>query len=133
MNIEEFRDYCLAKPGTTDETPFGPETLVLKVGGKIFALTDIETFASLNLKCDPERAVELRERFDYVQPGFHMNKKHWNTVQVGTGATDNQLREWIDHSYDLVAASLPKAARAALAAARSGTAPAGKTQAPGRL
>ena len=133
MNIEAFRDYCLAKPGTTDETPFGPETLVLKVGGKIFALTDIETFASLNLKCDPERAVELRERFDYVQPGFHMNKKHWNTVQVGTGATDNQLREWIDHSYDLVAASLPKAARTALAAARSGTAPAGKNQALGRL
>ena len=114
MNIEEFRDYCLAKPGTTDETPFGPETLVLKVGGKLFALTDIDTFASLNLKCDPERAAELREQYDYVLPGFHMNKKHWNTVQIGTGATDFQLRQWIDDSYNLVVNSLPKAARTAL-------------------
>lgn len=117
MNIEEFRDYCLAKPGTTDETPFGPDTLVLKVGGKLFALTDIDSFASINLKCDPERAAELREQFDYVLPGYHMNKKHWNTVQIGTGATDHQLRQWIDDSYNLVAASLPKAVRATLSAA----------------
>ena len=109
MHIEAFRDYCLAKPGTTDETPFGPETLVLKVGGKIFALTDVDTFASINLKCDPERAAELREQYDFVQPGYHMNKRHWNTVQLGTGATDAQLRAWIDHSYALVRASLPKA------------------------
>ena len=116
MHIEAFRDYCLAKPGTTDETPFGPETLVLKVGGKIFALTDLDTFASINLKCDPERAAELREQYDFVQPGYHMNKRHWNTVQLGTGATDAQLRAWIDHSYALVRASLPKVVQAGLAA-----------------
>ncbi|WP_046242360.1 MmcQ/YjbR family DNA-binding protein [Hymenobacter terrenus] len=116
MNIEDFRDYCLLKPGVTEETPFGPETLVLKVGGKIFALTDIDTFSSINLKCDPERAQELREAHEYVQPGYHMNKKHWNTVLIGTGAPVGQLRELIDHSYDLVVASLPKAVRLELSA-----------------
>ncbi|UPL51057.1 MmcQ/YjbR family DNA-binding protein [Hymenobacter sublimis] len=117
MNIEDFRDYCLLKAGVTEETPFGPETLVFKVGGKVFALTDIETFASINLKCDPERAQELREQHDYVLPGFHMNKKHWNTVLVGTGISGRQLRELIDHSYDLVRASLPRKQREELAAA----------------
>lgn len=111
MHIEDFRDFCLSLPGTTDETPFGPDTLVFKVGGKIFALTDLRTFVSFNVKCDPERAAELRERYDYVLPGFHMNKKHWNTVLVGTGATAAQLREWLTDSYQLVVASLPKAAR----------------------
>ena len=117
MNIEDFRDYCLLKAGVTEETPFGPETLVFKVGGKVFALTDIDTFGSINLKCDPERAQELREQHDYVLPGYHMNKKHWNTVLIGTGATENQLRDWINHSYDLVRASLPKKKREELAAA----------------
>lgn len=111
MNIEDFRDYCLLKAGVTEETPFGPETLVFKVGGKVFALTDIDTFGSINLKCDPERAVELRDQYEYVLPGYHMNKKHWNTVLIGTGAPENQLRELIDHSYDLVRASLPKKLR----------------------
>ena len=114
MNIEDFRDFCLALPGVTEETPFGPETLVFKVGGKIFALTDIDTFGSINLKCDPERAEELREAHDYVRPGYHMNKKHWNTVLIGTGAPVGQLRQFIDHSYDLVRASLPKAIKATL-------------------
>lgn len=114
MNIEDFRDYCLLKAGVTEETPFGPETLVFKVGGKVFALTDIDTFGSINLKCDPERAAELREQYDYVLPGFHMNKKHWNTVLIGTGASEKQLREWIDHSYDLVLAALPRTTRAAI-------------------
>ena len=114
MDIEAFRDYCLAKPGATEEMPFGPETLVFKVGGKIFALTDLDTFRSINLKCDPERAEALREAHDYVRPGFHMNKKHWNTVLLGTGILANQLRALIDHSYELVLASLPKAMRAAL-------------------
>ena len=114
MNIEDFRDYCMAKPGVIEETPFGPETLVLKVGGKIFALTDIDTFGSINLKCDPERAIELREAHDYVMPGYHMNKKHWNTVLVGTGAPESQLRNLIDHSYELVLASFPKAVKAAM-------------------
>jgi predicted DNA-binding protein (MmcQ/YjbR family) len=115
MNIEEFRDYCLAKPGVTDGTPFGPETLVFKVGGKMFALTDIDTFGSVNLKCDPERAAELREAHDYVLPGYHMSKVHWNTVLIGTGIPERQLRELIDHSYELVKASLPKATRQLLA------------------
>lgn len=114
MNIEDYRDFCLSLPGTTEETPFGPDTLVFKVGGKIFALTDLQTFASFNVKCDPERAVELRERYNYVLPGFHMNKKHWNTVLVGTGATDVQMREWLTQSYQLIVAALPKAVRAEL-------------------
>jgi len=102
MNIEDFRDFCLGLPGATEDTPFGPDTLVFKVGGKLFALTDIQTFASINLKCDPTQAIELREQFDFVRPGFHMNKKHWNTVLLGTGATDAQLRAWITDSYGLV-------------------------------
>ncbi|MFD1872521.1 MmcQ/YjbR family DNA-binding protein [Hymenobacter bucti] len=119
MNIEEYRDFCLSLPGATEELPFGPDTLVFKVGGKIFALTSLQTFASINLKCDPEQAVELRERYDYVLPGFHQNKKHWNTVVIGSGATVFQLQQWITHSYQLVVASLPKARRAELAEAGS--------------
>ncbi|AWM31696.1 MmcQ/YjbR family DNA-binding protein [Hymenobacter nivis] len=114
MNIEDFRDYCLGLPGATEETPFGPDTLVFKVGGKIFALTDLQTFASVNLKCAPERAAELREQHDYVLPGFHMNKKHWNTVLIGTGAPDAVVRAWTAESHELVAAALPKAVQAAL-------------------
>ncbi|GGG53702.1 MmcQ/YjbR family DNA-binding protein [Hymenobacter glacieicola] len=117
MNIEDFRDYCLLKAGVTEEAPFGPDTLVFKVAGKVFALTDINTFASINLKCDPERAQELREQYEYVLPGFHMNKKHWNTVLMGTGIPNRQLQELIDHSYDLVRASLPRKQREELAAA----------------
>ena len=117
MNIEDYRDFCLSLPGTTEETPFGPDTLVFKVGGKIFTLTDLQTFASFNVKCDPERAADLRERYDYVRPGFHMNKKHWNTILVGTGAPDAQLRQWLTESYQLIVAALPKAVRAELQAA----------------
>ena len=113
MNIEDFRDYCLLKPGATEETPFGPKTLVFKVAGKVFALTDIDTFGSINLKCDLERAAELRETHDYVLSGYHMNKRHWNTVLIGVGAPEGQLRELIDHSYELVRASLSKAVKAA--------------------
>ena len=115
MNIEALRDYCLLKSGVTEDMPFGESTLVFRIGGKIFLLTDINTYASINLKCDPERATQLRDEFGYVLPGFHMNKKHWNTVLIGTGVTTGQLKEWVDHSYDLVLASLPKAQRAALA------------------
>ncbi len=114
MTLSDFRAYCLAKPGTTEETPFGPDPLVFKVMGKMFALTDIDTFASVNLKCDPETAADLRERHAYVRPGFHMNKQHWNTVEIDTGVADTQLRAWTDHSYDLVRASLPKKLRAEL-------------------
>jgi len=101
-------------PGASAETPFGPDTLVFKVGGKLFALTDLRSFASINLKCEPERAADLRERYDYVLPGFHMNKKHWNTVLIGAGATDAQLRQWTTESYDLIVAALPRAVRATL-------------------
>ena len=117
MNIEEYRDFCLSLPGATEETPFGPDTLVFKVGGKIFALTNLQTFASFNVKCEPELAEELREQYDFVRPGFHMNKKHWNTILVGAGATLTQQRQWITHSYQLVVASLPKTVRAELAEA----------------
>jgi predicted DNA-binding protein (MmcQ/YjbR family) len=117
MNIEEFRDFCLSLPGATEETPFGPDTLVFKIGGKIFALTNLQTFESFNVKCDPELAQELREQYDCVRPGFHQNKKHWNTILVGGGATIAQQRQWIAHSYKLIVAALPKALRAELAEA----------------
>ena len=111
MNIEDFRDFCLGLPGAVEETPFGPDTLVFKVGGKIFALTNLQTFESINLKCDPELAIDLRERYDFVLPGFHMNKKHWNTILIGAGATNAQMHHWIMHSYQLIVAALPSAAR----------------------
>ncbi|MDO1445953.1 MmcQ/YjbR family DNA-binding protein [Rhodocytophaga aerolata] len=115
MNIEEFRDCCLQKKGVTEEMPFGEYTLCFKVGGKIFALTDIESKPlSFNVKCDPDKAVTLREQYDSVKPGYHMNKKHWNTI-IADGSVNRQLlQEWIDHSYDLVVASLPKSQRQSL-------------------
>jgi len=109
MNIEEFRNYCLDKPGVTEDMPFGADTLVFKVGSKIFALTDINTFASINLKCEPERAVELREQYDAIKPGYHMNKKHWNTVFLQNQIKDALLKELIDISYNLVFESLTRA------------------------
>ena len=104
MNIEEFRDYCLTKSGATEGTPFGEETLVFKVGGKIFAIASLDDVpARVNLKCDPERALDLRDRYEEVQPGYHMNKKHWNTIELGGRLPDTELRALIDHSYELVA------------------------------
>ena len=108
MNIEELRDYCLSRKGTSEGFPFDETTLVFKVMDKIFALTDLEEKFGVNLKCDPEKAIDLRERHPEVKPGWHMNKKHWNTVEIGGTLSDTLIREWIDHSYDLVAASLPK-------------------------
>lgn len=109
MNIEELREYCLTKKGAEETFPFDSETLVFKVGGKAFLLTGIESKpVSFNVKCDPELAIELRERYDCVKPGYHMNKKHWNTVTADGSVPDRQLHEWIDHSYDLVVSSLPK-------------------------
>ena len=115
MDIESFRAYCLAKPGVTEDFPFGEETLALRVGGKIFALTglDAEAFA-VNLKCDPAYAEELRERHAEVRPGYHMNKKHWNTVDFSGSLEGSLLRALIDHSYELVLKSLPKAVQAEL-------------------
>lgn len=108
MNIEVFREYCLLKKGVTEETPFGPDTLVFKVMGKMFALTGLDSeHFNVNLKCDPEKAIQLREEFSYVIPGYHMNKKYWNTVDFER-ANLQQKKDWIDHSYDLVVSGLPK-------------------------
>lgn len=103
MNLESFRLYCLNKENVKEEFPFGEDTLVFKVNGKIFAITDIENFEGINLKCDPEKAIQLREQFDAVQPGYHMNKKHWNTVAMDGSISDKLVKELIDHSYELVA------------------------------
>jgi len=112
LNIEELRDHCLAKPGATEGFPFGEDTLVFKVGGKMFLLTGLEAGNSFNVKCDPELAIELRERHPEVQPGYHMNKKMWNTVYMDGTLTFKQLTEMIDHSYKLVFEGLPKKAQA---------------------
>ena len=103
MNIEEFREYCLTLKGVTEEFPFGGEVLVYKVMGKMFALTVLNTDFTINLKCDPELAIELREEFSAVTPGYHMNKKHWNTVLLDGSVPDKEVFSWIDHSYDLIA------------------------------
>lgn len=115
MNIEEFRDYCLAKKGVTEDFPFDEETLVFKVMGKMFALTDIDHFESINLKCDPDFAIELREKYSEITAGFHMNKRHWNTVDVNGSLADLLIMELVDHSYKLVVQKLPKAVQVQLA------------------
>jgi predicted DNA-binding protein (MmcQ/YjbR family) len=105
---------CLSLKGVTEEFPFGENTLVHKVMGKMFALTDIENFKSINLKVNPETGVELRERYPSVLPGYHMNKKHWITVMMDGSVPDRQLRQWILDSYNLVAAGLTKTEQRAL-------------------
>lgn len=118
MHADTFRAYCLRKPGVAEETPFGPDHLVYKVGGKMFALLGLDEIpTSVNLKCNPDRALELRDRYDGVTPGYHMNKKHWNTVTLGGGVPEAEVKKMVDHSYDLVVQSLPKKAREALRAA----------------
>ena len=108
MDLETFRKYCLSKKGVSEGFPFGEDTLVFKVMGKIFAITSFEQPLSVNLKCDPEKAVELRERYEDVQPGYHMNKKHWNTVNFEGEISVRELKEMTDHSYELVVSSLTK-------------------------
>jgi len=109
MNIEEFRDYCLSKKYVTECFPFDNVTLVFKVAGKMFALSGLEHQPStVNLKCDPERSLELREEFSDVIEGFHMSKKHWNTITIEGGLTNKMLKELIDHSYDLVVKGMTK-------------------------
>lgn len=114
MDIESFRDFCLLKKGVTEEFPFDEATLVFKVMGKIFALTDVDLFKSINLKCDPEWAIELREKYPAILPGYHMNKKHWNTVTLDGSLSDAIIRKLINHSYDLVVEKLPKIMKAEL-------------------
>lgn len=102
MDVVSFREYCLSKPNVTESLPFDENTLVFKLNGKMFALIDIEPGESCNLKCDPERALELRSDYHAVNPGYHMNKKHWNTITLDGDVDDKLLNELIDHSYQLV-------------------------------
>jgi predicted DNA-binding protein (MmcQ/YjbR family) len=112
MDLADFRKYCLTKSGATEDTPFGEEVLVFKVGGKMFALTSLDELpARANLKCDPDLALELRDRYEQVRPSYHMNKKHWNTVEIENGIPDAEIRNMIDHSYELVVKKLPKMTR----------------------
>jgi len=109
MNIEQIREYCIKKNGVTEEFPFDEETLVFKVMGKIFLLASLESIPlQINLKCDPENAVEIREEYEAVQPGYHMNKKHWNTISIDGSVPAKKIFEWIDNSYRLVVAGLKK-------------------------
>ncbi len=102
MDIESLRNYCISKKNVTESFPFDDETLVFKVEGKIFALVNLEGDLSINLKCDPELALELRERYSAVIPGYHMNKKYWNTILIDGTIPDREVFSWIDHSFDEV-------------------------------
>jgi len=109
MNIETLREYCLFKNAVTEDFPFGESTLVFRVKNKIFLLVALDTDPlQFNAKCDPEKAVELREEYDAIRPGYHMNKKHWNTVIIDGSIPTRLLKEMIDDSYDLIIQSLPK-------------------------
>lgn len=115
MDLPDAISLCLLKPGSEQTTPFGPDTLVFKVAGKMFAATAPGQFpARMNLKCDPERSLILRDQYESVLPGYHMNKKHWNTIILDGSLRDDLVEYLIEHSYQLVIASLPKAARAAI-------------------
>ncbi len=111
MDIESIWKYCVSKPHAEETFPFDQTTLVFKVGNKMFALFSIDNFSGINLKCDPEKSIELRESFSGVIPAFHMNKKHWNTVILNEDVDSKLVLELIDHSYDLVYKSLPKKIR----------------------
>ena len=113
--LEALRDYLLQKNGSAEETPFGPDALVFKVAGKMFALVAWEeTPLRITLKCDPSDALALRDQYEAVQPGYYMNKRHWNTVTLDSSIPDGEVLEMIDESYTLVVAGMPKAARQAL-------------------
>ena len=109
MNLEEFRKYCLLKKGSSENLPFDETTLAFRVSNKIFAITDLERLPfRVNLKSAPERAIELRERYECITPGYHMNKKHWNSIEPEGNIADDIMIELIDHSYELVFKSLKK-------------------------
>jgi predicted DNA-binding protein (MmcQ/YjbR family) len=108
MDPQLISEYCVAKAGVTEESPFDEDSPVYKVMGKIFLIMNLTPPYSINIKCDPEKAVELRERYDAVTPGYHMNKTHWNTVQLDGTIPAKIIFEWIDHSYQLVADKLNK-------------------------
>ncbi|GJM60166.1 MULTISPECIES: MmcQ/YjbR family DNA-binding protein [Persicobacter] len=108
MDLDSFRNYCLAKKGVTEELPFDDTTLVFKVMGKMFALCNLEQFEGASLKCDPERAIQLREAYEEIKGGYHLNKKHWNSIKANGRVGDQLFMELIDHSYDLVVSKLTK-------------------------
>ena len=112
MNLETYYDYCISKKGVTEHFPFDKDTLVFKVGGKMFALSSLIQWekgeASVNLKCDPERALELRAEYEDIIPGWHMSKIHWNTIYLNKNVSDKLILELIDHSYELIFKSLTK-------------------------
>lgn len=112
MNLQSFYEFCLSKKGVTEHFPFDEDTLVFKVGGKMFALTSLLQWEkgtpSVNLKCDPDHSQELRAQYDDIQPGYHMSKIHWNTIAVNKSVSDKMIATLINHSYELVFKSLPK-------------------------
>jgi len=112
MNLENFYQFCLSKNGVTEHFPFDEDTLVLKIGGKIFALTSLSDWENenptVNLKCNPKKALELRADFEDIQPGYHMSKIHWNTININKSVSDKMINELINHSYELIFNSLPK-------------------------
>lgn len=116
MDIEAYRDHCLSKRGVTESTPFPrlPEVLVFKVMGKMFTATDMTTFNSISVKCHPDRVAELREKYAAVQPPSYLSHKHWNRVIIDGSIPDQEIFEWIDTSYQLVATKLPKKMKQAL-------------------
>lgn len=111
MNIEEIRAYCISKAHVTESFPFDESTLVFKVHNKMFALVDIDDKEFINLKCDPDRALRLREEFTEITPGYHMNKRLWNSVSITGFLSDDFIKELIDHSYELIWESLPRKIR----------------------
>ncbi len=111
MNVESYRDYCMAKAEVTESFPFDKSTLVFKVLGKMFALSNVDKFEFINLKCDPEYAIELREKYTEIRPGYHMNKKLWNSVYTDGVLSDKMIKSLIDDSYNLIIAKLPKKER----------------------
>jgi predicted DNA-binding protein (MmcQ/YjbR family) len=116
MNPAELRDYCLSFPGAEETFPFGPRTSVFKVAGKMFALSELAADSlRVSLKCEPELAEALRQAHPAVLPGYHLNKRHWNTVAIDGSLPDDAVREMIEDSYDLVVSKLPPAGRRALA------------------
>jgi predicted DNA-binding protein (MmcQ/YjbR family) len=118
VDIESFRQYCLKKKGVTEEFPFGEDVLVYKVVGKMFALTNVEDFSRISLKVDPENSVELQEKYPAVQPGYHLNKRHWITVLIDGSLSDKLIRGWIDDSYDLVVQKLTRKEKSKLEASK---------------
>ena len=108
MTLDHFREYCLSFKGTTEHLPFDENTLVFKVVGKMFTLCNMMTFEFTNLKCDPEKAIILREEYMEVTPAWHMNKKHWNSVSFMGDLSEKQIEKWITYSYNLVVKNMPK-------------------------